>query len=249
VLDGQVGWTVEDYELRYETGDPEQANYEPAEPPARLVTDSTRMAARNGRPRPVHLGFAPLRWCRLAHLKKLTVITCLLVSGGGAKADPTTTTPDPPARKAIPRVGPGGFAPSWDLDGFYLWLGPSVAASHVDTEWDSTVGGDAAVIRVRERSPIGALGGSLGGSRWTVRGGGRIWLDALVGNRVLGRMAGVSAGPIIELSDFSHPRIGGSIGVWAFLGITPFARLGTVQDLGMFGEVGIHIALPVFKRR
>jgi len=149
----------------------------------------------------------------------------------------------------IPRVGPGGFAPSWDLDGTYLWLGPSGAASHVDAEWDSTIGADAAVIRIRERSVLGAIGGTLGASRWTARGGGRIWVDALVGTRVLGRMAGISAGPILELSDVSHPRIGASIGVWTFVGITPFARLGAVQDLGMFGEVGIHIALPVFKRR
>jgi hypothetical protein len=34
-----------------------------------------------------------------------------------------------------------------------------------------------------------------------------------------------------------------------FAGITPFARIGTVRELGMFGEVGIHIALPVFRRR
>ena len=66
------------------------------------------------------------------------------------------------------------------------------------------------------------------------------------GTRVLGRMIGISAGPLVELSELSHPRVGGSIGVWGFLGITPFARLGTVQDLGMFGEVGVHIALPVF---
>ena len=53
----------------------------------------------------------------------------------------------------------------------------------------------------------------------------------------------------IRLSELAHPRFGGSIGVWSFVGITPFARVGTVQDLGMFGEVGVHIALPVFRRR
>ncbi|MBA2542412.1 MAG: hypothetical protein H0V17_22415 [Deltaproteobacteria bacterium] len=246
---GNMSGIVEDYELSYEAGDPKQANYEPTEPPARLVTDSTRMAARSVAPRHLHLGLCLHRWCRQAHLKKLTVITALLVLTGRSKADPTTTVPDVPPRKTIPRVGPSGFPPSWDLDGLYLWLGPSAAASHVDTEWDSTIGADAAVIRIREQAAVAAIGGSLGASRWTVRGGGRIWLDAMVGTRVVGRMAGLSAGPIVELSDFSHPRLGGSIGVWTFIGITPFARLGTVQDLGMFGEVGVHIALPVFKRR
>jgi hypothetical protein len=71
----------------------------------------------------------------------------------------------------------------------------------------------------------------------------------MVGTRVAGRIVGLSAGPILELSDLAHPRLGASVGVWAFFGITPFARVGTVHELGMFGEVGIHIALPVFKRR
>jgi len=177
------------------------------------------------------------------------VITWLLAICSLTAADPATTTPDPPQRKTIPRVGPGGFSPSWNLDGLYLWLGVSGTGSHLESEWDSTFGADAAVIRVRERDAIGAIGATFGASRWTVRDGGRIWLDALIGTRVLGRMVGVSAGPIVELSALSHPRVGGSVGVWSFVGLTPFARVGTVRDLGWFGEVGVHIALPVFRRR
>lgn len=182
-------------------------------------------------------------------IKKLMVIACLLVGTATVAADPSSTTPDPPGRKTIPRVGPGGFAPSWNLDGLYLWIGPSGAASHVDGEWDSTFGADAAVMRIRERDALGAVGGSVGASKWTVRDGGRIWLEALVGTRVLGRMVGVSAGPLMELSERAHPHVGAAVGVWAFLGITPFARVGTVRDLGVFGEVGVHIALPVLRRR
>jgi hypothetical protein len=36
--------------------------------------------------------------------------------------------------------------------------------------------------------------------------------------------------------------------VWVFAGITPFARVGAVSDLGMFAELGVHIALPVLRR-
>lgn len=193
-------------------------------------------------PLPQPLGFS-------VPIKKLIVIACLLLGAQLASADPSTTTPDPPQRKTIPRVGPAGFTPSWNLDGLYLWIGPSGAGSHVDGEWDSTFGADVAVMRIRERATIGAVGGSFGASKWTVRDGGRLWLDALVGTRVLGRMIGVSAGPIVELSELAHPKLGGSIGVWSFVGITPFARVGTIQDLGVFGEVGVHIALPVLRRR
>src|SRR5690606_12389611 len=104
--------------------------------------------------------------------------------------------------------------------------------------WDSTFGATAAVIRVRERASLAAIGGALGASRWTTRGGGRMWLDGLVGTRRgLGRMLGISAGPIVELSELAHPRPGASVGLWAFFGVTPFARLGTIHELGMFGEV------------
>ena len=68
-----------------------------------------------------------------------------------------------------------------------------------------------AVGLVRERDAIGAIGATLGASRWTVRGGGRIWLDGLVGTR-MGRMVGVSAGPIL----------GGLLATVA-VGVTPFA--------------------------
>jgi hypothetical protein len=145
-------------------------------------------------------------------------------------------------------VPPAHATPSWDLDGLYIWLGPTGAASRIDADWDSTFGADATVVRVRERAALGVIGATLGASRWTARGGGRIWLDGLLGTRV-GRMVGVSAGPLLELSELSHPRLGGSLGLWAFVGVTPFVRVGTVSDLGNFVEIGVHIALPVIRRR
>jgi hypothetical protein len=160
---------------------------------------------------------------------------------------PTKVDPDPPARPAPPSLPPAEMIPSSDLDGTYLWLGPSGAASRIDADWDSTVGADVTLIRVRERDALGVIGGTLGASRWTVRGGGRIWLDGLAGTRI-GRMVGVSAGPLVELSELAHPRLGGSFGLWAFVGVTPFVRAGMVSDLGGFVEIGVHIALPVIRR-
>lgn len=225
-----------------------QANNEPAPRARRLDSNCTRM--RGGRKglgsfvRGMASPGSPTRIyaCFLA-------VTSVLGSGiGSAAADPTTrTTPDPPARTEPIVVGPGGFRPSWDLDGTYLWLGPTAAASHVDETWDSTIGGHAAILRVRERAAIGVIGGMFGATLWTERDGGRLWLDAVIGTR-LGRMVGVSAGPIVELSELNHPRIGASLGLWAFIGVTPFARVGIVDELGAFAEIGVHIALPVLRR-
>lgn len=177
---------------------------------------------------------------------------CLVVMGvvmATAAADPVVATvPDAPAAPHPVVVPPATFRPSWDLDGTYLWLGPIGAASFVAASWDSTFGGEAAIVVVHEHAPLGLYGVNLGASRWTERDGGRLWIDGLVGTRLLGRMMGASLGPILELSELAHPRLGGSIGVWGFAGITPFARVGAVSNLGMFAELGVHIALPVLRR-
>ena len=52
----------------------------------------------------------------------------------------------------------------------------------------------------------------------------------------------------VELGELAHPRPGGSIGLWAFVGVTPFVRVGIVEKLGGFAEVGLHISLPVLRR-
>jgi hypothetical protein len=171
------------------------------------------------------------------------------MSARAARADdfvPTRTDPDPPARTNAP---PLAFGPSWDLDGLYLWLGPSGAATRIDAQWDSVWGADLTVVDVREHARLGALGGSLGAARWTERGGGRVWFDAIAGTRLAGHMMGVSLGPLLELSDLAHPRAGASAGLWAFLGVTPYVRVGAVEGLGGFAEVGLHIALPVLRHR
>jgi hypothetical protein len=166
-----------------------------------------------------------------------------------ASADPVAAiVPDAPAARQPIIVPRAAFEPSWNLDGTYLWLGPIGAASYLGAGWDSTFGGEAAVVAVHERELLGLAGINVGLSRWTRRGGGRVWVDGLVGTQLIGHMMGASLGPLVELSELSHPRLGASVGVWGFAGVTPFARIGAVSDLGMFVELGVHIALPVLRR-
>jgi hypothetical protein len=180
---------------------------------------------------------------------RIAICGCLL--GNHSDADPlvfvpTAIAPDPPPASA--REPPRLFRDSSDLDGTYVWLGPDGAASWIDSRWDSTFGVDASVVRVREHEAAAAIGGTLGAAKWTSRGGGRVWAELLMGTSLAGHVVGLSAGPLLELSDFAHPRIGGSIGIWGFVGVTPYARVGTVEEFGKFAEIGVHIALPAFRR-
>ncbi|MGE3458603.1 MAG: hypothetical protein AB7O24_26020 [Kofleriaceae bacterium] len=128
-------------------------------------------------------------------------------------------------------------------------MGPLAAASYIADNWDSTVGGQLAMTRVREQQPLGVIGVAAGASVWTERRAGRVWLDLVAGTRLVGRMAGLTAGPILELDVLAHPRIGGSIGGWVHVGLTPYARIGWVHELGMFAEIGVHLPLPVYRAK
>jgi hypothetical protein len=195
----------------------------------------------------IHWGLRPQAVQGPLRCAVLGWIACFLAVIRVAAADPVTAMTDP--RSAAPvAVPPASFPPTLNLDGTYLWLGPLGAASRIDARWDSTFGADAAVVVVREQARLALVGGNLGASRWTERGGGCVWVDGLIGTYLLGPLTGISLGPMVELSDVTHPRPGASVGVWGFAGITPFARVGSIANLGMFAEVGVHIALPVLRR-
>lgn len=157
----------------------------------------------------------------------------------------------------LPTTGvPSGASPdaplsaSADLDGLHLWLGPWGARTEAPTGVDSCVGLEAALTRIRERETLGAVGAVLGAARYGASDAGRLTASALVGTRRgTGWMIGASAGAIVELSPLSRPRLGANAGLWIFAGVTPFVRLATVEGRGVFGELGVSIALPVLRWR
>lgn len=158
------------------------------------------------------------------------------------------------SNSAKPRQGAPGdrAAPlppsSANLDGGHLWLALWGALTESDEGYDSCVGGELAVTRVREREALGLLGATLGAGRYAASDDGRLWLNAIAGTRRgTGWMAGGSAGAVVELSPTARPKLGGTLGVWAFIGIVPFARLGAMEGRGAFAEVGVEIALPVLR--
>jgi hypothetical protein len=188
------------------------------------------------------------------HLFVVAVVSALTMKGGAvAAADPVDATapsirpPSPGSRPPSPRRT-DALASAADLDGWYLWLGPGGGAAWIDDRWYSTFGAAATVVRVRERAWLGALGVSVGAARWTERDGGRVWMDGLVGSRrVGGVMVGATVGPMLELGDLRHPKIGGSGSIWVFAGVVPYVRLGVVNAAGEFLEAGVQLSLPALR--
>jgi hypothetical protein len=149
----------------------------------------------------------------------------------------------PAAADDAPRLRPVA-----DLDGVYLTLGPTGAAVYTRAGWDSGFGGEISLVRVREQDALGALGLGLGGIHFTTEERGRIWADILLGSsRPLGVGAGLSAGATAEIDAVIPPRWGAQATLWVFLGVIPYVRVGTVQRSGPYIDLGVKIALPVFR--
>lgn len=132
-----------------------------------------------------------------------------------------------------------------DLDGTYLWLGPSGAAARIEDGWYSSWGGGVQLVRVRERAGLGVVGGWLSGVHYAGRDGGRVALEAVIGTRrLLGPMLGLGLGPVLELGDRHHPWPGAQATAWLYAGISPYLRVGTVVNAGSYLELGVQVSLP-----
>jgi len=191
-----------------------------------MVAAQRRRATRSWAPRP--------------HVAVTVVLVGLLTWGDRADADPVPAA----APATRPRLPPTVR----DLDGTYVWLGPTGGVVRVDGAWDSAWGGGVQVVRVRERAALGVVGAWLGGVHYAARDGGRISLEAVAGTRRgFGRMLGIAVGPALELGASRHPRLGGSATAWLFAGFTPYARVGGLVDTGAFIELGVAFNVPAWR--
>src|ERR1051325_5654947 len=102
----------------------QEANNEPAPLQPCLRFDSIRMRRADVAVVPKGLGRGRPAWWAFMSLLLLGFCTSFAHADPAATA-PTTIDPDPPSR--APFVQPQ-MQPSYNLDGLYVWLGPSGAA-------------------------------------------------------------------------------------------------------------------------
>lgn len=135
-----------------------------------------------------------------------------------------------------------------DLDGLYVHLGPQVGVVRRQGAWDSAVGGELSVLRVREDALLAIVGARVAGARWTLSDGGRIAFEGVAGTD-LGVKIGATAGPLIDLGADHHPRIGASAAIWCYAGVVPYVRVGVIEASGGFVEAGLELPLPIWRHR
>jgi len=161
-----------------------------------------------------------------------------LTGAGAAAAEPAPPIPVSPPTSTLPF--------SADLDGGYVWLGVTGAATHDHGAWDSVFGVEAAMVRVREHARLGVIGAGLTGARIARDARWRLTLDAIAGTRLGSRLTlGLAVGPTLDLAELAHPVLGGTAMAWAFVGITPYVRVGVLADGTTYVDLGAQLSLPI----
>ena len=119
-------------------------------------------------------------------------------------------------------------------------------ADRVAGTWDEGFGGEVGVGHLTRAGEAGTSWVvSVGALAFATRTGGRAWTEVAVARRPLGDvLIGVGLGPAIELDRQRKPRLGAEATLWAYTGIVPYLRVGTVEREGAFAEAGLRIALP-----
>jgi hypothetical protein len=85
----------------------------------------------------------------------------------------------------------------------------------------------------------------VGGLVFDSRPGLRSWAELEVGIDALPVKFGVSAGVAALFDRVIPPHYGAQATLWVFAGIVPYVRVGTLDELGGYFEVGVMIKVPV----
>ena len=172
-----------------------------------------------------------------------------LFGASWAHADDTTPAPHKPPSTEPDTRRPNVMPTLADLSGDYLWVA-IVGSAHGGNDGvgiDSQFGGMAAWLRVDETRALSAFGVEIGAARLASTSVGHLWLDGAIGTRFHDVPMGLTAGPIVEISDWEHVHVGASASAWVFAGLVPFARLSAYAEGGWQLDVGIELALPAIR--
>lgn len=128
----------------------------------------------------------------------------------------------------------------------YLALAPLGGAVHLGGDWDAGFGAALSLVRLQETG--GLVGTEVGGIRLANGEHGLLWADLSLGSRAFGGLLmGIGAGVNAEISPIFTMSWGGHATFWAFLGITPYGRIGVTQIGGTYVEFGIKVPLPALR--
>jgi len=171
----------------------------------------------------------------------MSVSYLLVVTSANAET-PAAGTPLEPVASPIETAQTTG-----NLDGVYLFVGPTGGTIHAGGEWDSSIGGHLSIATYSEHRALTLAAIDLGLTQVGREAGGRAWITPSVGSRVAGSLVVFSAGLSAQWDPVEPPKLGPVATIGWFVGVLPTLSVGRHQRSGTFVEVGLRLTLPALR--
>jgi hypothetical protein len=128
----------------------------------------------------------------------------------------------------------------------HLALGPQVSAIQYASEWDTEVGAELHLARLRKSRALSVIGGSLGVASFGEGEQVQLTLDFYAGTQALTQLPiGVSFGPLLEVFPHGRPQVGGRVTVWAYYGVMPYAGVAWLDGPNAPDSPSVEIGLKI----
>ena len=132
----------------------------------------------------------------------------------------------------------------------HLALGPQAAAALADSEWDSEIGAEIHLARLRKSRLVSVVGASLGVAGFSKGDILQLSLDFYVGTESLGPLPiGVSVGPMLKAFLNGRPQLGARSTLWLYHGVMPYISVswltGPMSPAQPGLEIGVKIPFPI----
>jgi hypothetical protein len=128
----------------------------------------------------------------------------------------------------------------------HLALGPQAAALLVDEEWDSEIGVELHLTRLRESRVLSVVGAGFGVASFSRGDILQLTLDFYIGTRVVADVpVGVSVGPLLKAFEHGRPHVGGRTTIWVYHGVMPYLSASWLSGPNSPAQPGLEIGVKI----
>ncbi len=128
----------------------------------------------------------------------------------------------------------------------HILLGPQVAAIAIDSEWDSEIGAELHLTRLRTGELLSVLGAGLGAASFSRGETLQLSFDLYVGTGALYEVPlGLSVGSLLKAFDNGRPQLGARTTLWIYHGVMPYLSLSWLRGPNSPAQPGVEIGLKI----
>jgi hypothetical protein len=128
----------------------------------------------------------------------------------------------------------------------HLALGPQAAALLIDAEWDSEIGVELHLTRLRDSRLLSVVGAGFGVASFSRGDILQLTLDVYMGTRIVADVpVGVSVGPVLKAYQHGRPQVGGRTTLWLYHGVMPYLSASWLTGPMSPAQPGLEIGVKI----